>query len=317
LSRNSRTPENESNDHVHVYIVYGNSLHRNIVRLFILCSVDGGVFAYTQENHTSIFGARGLASDRGATVFCLDADDLIHPENTSSSKQNLLSSTSSAHSSNTQQDPAGASTRHQLNASGNGLFAYPAQCNFSGRKFPLTWASALKTRLDVVTDDDKENECSEFRRRLESQLTTDTSVSPFVPRTNESTWPGSEPTGGAISIAQLRRPRRWFTLLDAASFAATNPLRLSSSASNDDDVARHGAAGSPDFVCVSFYKIFGFPTGLGALLVRRDSAEAVLVNDDRPETSRSRCKRYFGGGTVSVSLTRRDYVRFRPQVHER
>ena len=41
----------------------------------------------------------------------------------------------------------------------------------------------------------------------------------------------------------------WFVAVDAASFVATSPLDLS-----------HTPA---DFIALSFYKIFGFPTGLG------------------------------------------------------
>jgi molybdenum cofactor sulfurtransferase len=40
-----------------------------------------------------------------------------------------------------------------------------------------------------------------------------------------------------------------------------------------------------DFVPISFYKMFGYPTGLGALLVRKDAA--ALLH-----------KVYFGGGSV-------------------
>jgi hypothetical protein len=40
---------------------------------------------------------------------------------------------------------------------------------------------------------------------------------------------------------------------------------------------------------LSFYKIFGYPTGLGALLVRRASMPLLAG------------KLYFGGGTVAVS----------------
>ena len=32
---------------------------------------------------------------------------------------------------------------------------------------------------------------------------------------------------------------------------------------------------SPDFVAVSFYKIFGHPTGLGALLLKRSAADVL------------------------------------------
>ena len=44
----------------------------------------------------------------------------------------------------------------------------------------------------------------------------------------------------------------------------------------------------PDFVTLSFYKMFGFPTGVGALLVR--NAAAGLLE-----------KVYWGGGTVSMA----------------
>ena len=40
---------------------------------------------------------------------------------------------------------------------------------------------------------------------------------------------------------------------------------------------------------LSYYKIFGYPTGLGALLVRKDALKRLR-------------KRYFGGGAVSVSV---------------
>jgi molybdenum cofactor sulfurtransferase len=48
-----------------------------------------------------------------------------------------------------------------------------------------------------------------------------------------------------------------YVLLDAASHASNAPL----------DLSRY----RPDFVCVSFYKMFGYPTGLGALLVRHEA----------------------------------------------
>lgn len=67
-----------------------------------------------------------------------------------------------------------------------------------------------------------------------------------------------------------------YVCVDAASFFATNDLNL----------ANHPA----DFVSLSFYKIFGYPTGLGALLVSR-----------RGETKLK--KRYYGGGTVKIALS--------------
>ena len=69
----------------------------------------------------------------------------------------------------------------------------------------------------------------------------------------------------------VAREHGYHVLLDAAAFVPTNPL----------DLRRH----TPDFVCLSFYKMFGFPTGVGALLARRN----VLGELHRP---------WFSGGTV-------------------
>ncbi|KAM0714163.1 hypothetical protein Q7P37_010312 [Cladosporium fusiforme] len=66
-----------------------------------------------------------------------------------------------------------------------------------------------------------------------------------------------------------------FTLLDAAALASTSCLDLSNSNA------------APDFVVLSFYKIFGFPN-IGALIVRKDSGKMLAS------------RRYFGGGTVEM-----------------
>jgi selenocysteine lyase/cysteine desulfurase len=65
--------------------------------------------------------------------------------------------------------------------------------------------------------------------------------------------------------------RGYFVLLDAAAYVPTAALSL-----------RQTPA---EFVMLSYYKIFGYPTGIGALVARRD-ALALLR------------RAYFGGGTV-------------------
>ena len=55
--------------------------------------------------------------------------------------------------------------------------------------------------------------------------------------------------------------RGWDVLVDGAAFVPTNRLDLS--------------VWTPDFVAISFYKLFGYPTGLGALLARREALRAA------------------------------------------
>jgi selenocysteine lyase/cysteine desulfurase len=79
-----------------------------------------------------------------------------------------------------------------------------------------------------------------------------------------------------VGLAQARGYR---VLLDAASFAPGARIDL-------------GAAPA-DFVALSFYKIFGYPTGVGALIARREALAELR-------------RRYFGGGTVNyVSMPHR------------
>jgi selenocysteine lyase/cysteine desulfurase len=73
--------------------------------------------------------------------------------------------------------------------------------------------------------------------------------------------------------------RGWDVLLDAAAFTPTNRL----------DLGRW----TPDFVVQSFYKIFGYPTGVGALLARR----RALAKLRRP---------WFAGGTITVASVQGD-----------
>lgn len=97
-------------------------------------------------------------------------------------------------------------------------------------------------------------------------------------------WPGqSNMSGRRLTLSWAGRARaspalqNTYTLLDCAALAMTGPLH---EVFRDPDAA-------PDFACVSFYKIFGFPD-LGALVVRRDSGHILTL------------RRYFGGGTVTM-----------------
>lgn len=156
-----------------------------------------GTFAYLQDNHTSALGIRHYAKNSRA----------------------IKSSDAFSAMSGRVAGPTNALREH------NSLFVYPAQSNFSGAKYPLSWIDAVKN--------------------------------------------------GALNKICSTNSRNWFVALDAASYVATNKLDLSEY--------------KPDFVTISFYKMFGYPTGLGALLVR--NASAHVLN-----------KIYFGGGTVLMIL---------------
>ncbi|KAJ2083150.1 hypothetical protein H4R24_001063 [Coemansia sp. RSA 988] len=168
-----------------------------------------GKFCFTRASHTSVVGVRNLADERGASVCPIEfaeISNVIAPEVT--------------HGSN--------------------LLAYPAQCNFSGERFPLNVAGRV-----------------------------------------------------ADSYRDIEGHPPWWVLVDAAAYAASSPLNL-------DQLST-----GPDFVALSMYKIFGAPTGLGVLLVRRSSVPYL-----RP-------KSYFGGGTVAGIAFDRQWQVHRSDVESR
>ena len=77
-----------------------------------------------------------------------------------------------------------------------------------------------------------------------------------------------------LALIDDAHARGWDVLLDAAAYVPTSRLDLREV--------------TPDFVTLSFYKMFGYPTGVGCLLIRN----AVLGKLRRP---------WFAGGTVNFA----------------
>lgn len=174
---------------------------------------SGSRFCYLTDSHTSVVGMRNIATAMNVTSIP------VRPEDVWSAQR---------------QDAASSNPDCQIPH----LFCYPAQSNFSGTRYPLSWIGEVKSGQ----------------------------------RCPAST------------------PGKWFVLLDAASYVSTSPL----------DLSVHQA----DFVPISFYKIFGFPTGLGVLLVNNRVAPLLR-------------KTYFGGGTAAAYLAGEDFYIPRQSVAER
>ena len=197
------------------------------------------VFCHLDDNHTSVIGMREIFSHRGAKVVCVTQDQLGHlcqisGTDTGDDRTMVVTNNKSAEKESIKQScilrtckqVSKCDKLQQLNSgiklspvaqqcvcfydnkdqkltqvhpssTPNHLFVYPAQSNFSGYKYPLSWLQGIKA--------------------------------------------------GGLCCHGV-----WYTVLDAASYMASAPL----------DLRLH----KPDFVTLSFYKIFGFPTGIGKLL---------------------------------------------------
>lgn len=102
-------------------------------------------------------------------------------------------------------------------------------------------------------------------------------------------------------------------LLDAAKLVGTSPLDLSSV--QDGEV---------DMLCLSFYKMFGYPTGLGCLLVRHTCAARLMtvttLGSTASQAQQGHCRkqyRYFGGGTVLAALPQTSFRLLRAEATHR
>ena len=82
-----------------------------------------------------------------------------------------------------------------------------------------------------------------------------------------------------LDLCEEAREYGWDVFVDAAAFIPTNQLDLS--------------LWKPDFVSLSFYKMFGFPTGVGCLLARKSALSKLI----RP---------WFAGGTIQIASVQAD-----------
>ena len=194
-------------------------------------------FCYLHENHTSVVGIRERAALSGAQVICINETDLLEQLQFASggTKDNLHLKQSEFLGTGDETDDFFA--KEYVSCCHN-LFAFPAMCNFSGRKYPLEWVSQTQQ-------------------------------------------------GFLFTSSHLCH---WFVVLDASSFVSTSPLDLTSC--------------TADFVPISFYKVFGFPTGVGALIVK-NSSSYILRN----------C--YYGGGTVQASISSEKFHVMKKNLAER
>ncbi|ESK87857.1 cysteine desulfurase [Moniliophthora roreri MCA 2997] len=92
-----------------------------------------------------------------------------------------------------------------------------------------------------------------------------------------------------LSVLDYASSLGYHTLLDAAALAPTSPISL-----KENPV---------DAMAVSFYKMFGFPTGVGALVVKK----SFLQQLKRP---------WFAGGTVDVVQVPGNIATMAHQLHE-
>ena len=83
----------------------------------------------------------------------------------------------------------------------------------------------------------------------------------------------------SLEWIQKAQDKGWDVLLDAAAFVPTAQLDLSQ--------------WHPDFVALSFYKMFGYPTGVGVLIAKKEALKKL----HRP---------WFAGGTIRVASVRAD-----------
>jgi len=245
---------------------------------------QGSEFCMLQDNHTSVVGIREYAVHGGAgccSVLNLTpgvpqsaVGNAVPGTNVSSGvvldvtpvRNGQVSAPNRIHTADDADRHRSAVVSGNTDSRAFSLFAFPAESNFSGAKYDMKLVhDAHDGRIGITNCNQRSDDPLKDRYKA-------------VWRTPDAS--SQHDTAG----------NRWLVLMDAAKYASTDALDLT--------------AYPADFVCVSFYKIFGFPTGVGALVVRNDAA-AILR------------KRYFGGGSVEAVVTTSQFHVSRRNVSDR
>jgi molybdenum cofactor sulfurtransferase len=120
-------------------------------------SANGSAFAYLSSNHTSVVGMWPVAAKRGARCYSVDDEALT---STMDACTNGIGDSAGGGNGSIHCAPGGGGNSawvrrvdtaddvtdgaRRCHGDGRSLFAYPAQCNLSGRRYPLAWAERVK-----------------------------------------------------------------------------------------------------------------------------------------------------------------------------
>ncbi|KAF1899021.1 hypothetical protein Lal_00019142 [Lupinus albus] len=196
------------------------------------------------------------ALGQGAKAIAVDIEEDVHPVTSGET----ISMNISPHG--VQRRKVAGLTEGEPTGDTYNLFAFPSECNFSGLRFGLDLVNIIKEnsrRISGISSVCNFDLASFF---LGAVVTSFTSAIDFL----SSTCDTLDPTG------------QWMVLIDAAKGCATMP----------PDLSKYPA----DFITISFYKLFGYPTGLGALIVRNGK----LLQQQQEICRRSNLGYYVLGG---------------------
>ena len=157
-----------------------------------------GSFCYLDDNHTSVVGMRDVVKERGASVLCVTKELFM------SGQTNF---------------------KH---CHGNNLFAFPAQSNFSGERYPLEWINMIKNQQSFAEEDFP---LTKSEASKHSSLVSNHGVVDHNNHMECNHGDDCDKTGCHSNN---------YVLVDAAGYVCTSQL----------DLQKY----KPDFVPISFYK---------------------------------------------------------------
>ncbi|KAF6258682.1 pyridoxal phosphate-dependent transferase [Scenedesmus sp. NREL 46B-D3] len=218
-------------------------------------SSGGSRFIYTRSNHNSVLGIGAYAAAAGAQLVPLTGQQMDDWLTAAAAKQQ-------------QQQP------QQVGAGGR-----------QGSGWQLPWqAKQQEAQLQAVAQAGQQKAGAGAGAMDEQQQQQQQQQQLQAPEPNYHlvAYPAQDNYAGVVYPLDYineahdasSSSERYLVMLDAAAYLPSHRL----------DLARHPA----DFVAASFYKMFGYPTGLGALVLRTELVPLLR-------------KVYFGGGSVALA----------------
>lgn len=155
------------------------------------------------------------------------------------------------------------------------------------------YASKANATWGFFTSDDPLSQIKSVLNKL-NELETNNVTHHLIAYPGEDNFNGEKfPLDWICKFKSLSNDKHKFhVLLDAAALVPSAKLNLTEF--------------HPDFIDISFYKMLGFPTGVGCLIINKELAKIMKMS-------------YFGGGTVVMAAADRDwkvYPEYLPPKYE-